>query len=163
MSKDKAFEEWIIVNHPLWKKPAALVGLRDSRFVGYIPLMDPRDANGDGNVSTGEWLVSKMPIFGNLSREAEIGSVMMAIAMDRRVLDAQLYQQGGQKILAAALVAVEQAISMLYIKTIAGPMAALALSGTTLTGVSYFVAKKGLEQVFKAMIDKAIKPLGQPR
>lgn len=86
MSKDKAFEEWIIVNHPLWKKPAALVGLRDSRFVGYIPLMDPRDANGDGNVSTGEWLVSKMPIFGNLSREAEIGSVMMAIAMGRRVL-----------------------------------------------------------------------------
>lgn len=30
------FDEWIIVNHPLWKKPAALVGLRDTHFVGYI-------------------------------------------------------------------------------------------------------------------------------
>ncbi|QPK64977.1 hypothetical protein IVG45_08575 [Methylomonas sp. LL1] len=156
-----AFEEWIIVNHPLWKKPAALVGLRDTHFVGYIPLMDPRDANGDGQVSTGEWLASKLPILGNLSIEAEKGSLMMAIATDSRVLDVQLDAQGKKAILNATLVAVEQAISMIYIKQIAGPAAALALTGTSLTGASYFIAKKGLEQVFKAMIDKAIAPFGQ--
>ena len=158
-----AFEEWIIVNHPLWKKPAALVGLRDTHFIGYIPLMDPRDANGDGKVSTGEWIASNIPILGYLGTEAEKGAIMMAIAQDRRVLDVQLDSQGKRVILNAALVAVEQAISMLYIKQIAGPAAALALSGTTLTGVSYFVAKKGLEQVFKAMIDRAIAPFGQKR
>ena len=158
-----ANEKWIIVNHPLWEKPAALVGLQNGKFAGYIPLMDPQDANGDGKVSTGEWLVSKMPIFGNLSKEAEVGSLMMAIAMDSRVLDADLYGQGQKKILAAAVVAVGQAISMLYIKKIAGPGAALALSGIPIAGASYFVAKKGLEQVFKIMIDQAIAPFGQKR
>lgn len=156
-----AFEEWIIVNHPLWKKPAALVGLRDTHFVGYIPLMDPRDANGDGKVSTGEWIASNLPILGNLSVEAEKGSIMMAIASDRRVLDVQLDAQGKRVILNATLVAVEQAISMIYIKQLAGPAAAVALAGTSLSGVSYFVAKKGLEQIFKAMIDKAVEPFGQ--
>ena len=149
-------ENWIIVNHNLWKKPAALVGLKNNRFQGYIPLLDPRDADGDGNVSTGEWLVSKMPIFGNLSREAEISSIMMMVALDRRVMDVELYSAGQRRLLAAAVVAIEQSISMIYIKRIAGPAAALALSGTTLTGVSYFVAKKGLEQVFKKMIDLAL-------
>lgn len=147
---------WIIVYHSLWKKPAALVGLQNNQFRGYIPLLDPRDADGDGKVSTGEWLVSKMPIFGNLSREAEISSVMMMIALDVRVMDVQLLIDGQRKLYGAALVAIEQSISMLYIKKIAGPAAALALSGTTLTGVPYFVAKKGLEQVFKAMIDRAL-------
>jgi hypothetical protein len=125
--------------------------------------MDPRDANGDGKVSTGEWIVSKLPIFGDLSKEAEISNIMMVIAMDPRVLDVYLYGEGQRRILIAALVAVEQSISMLYIKQIAGSAAALALCGSTLTGVSYFVAKKGLEQIFKAMIDKAIAPFGQKR
>ncbi|MDS4029974.1 MAG: hypothetical protein RKO24_06290 [Candidatus Competibacter sp.] len=151
-----ATDTWIIVNHSLWKKPAALVGLQNKQFKGYIPLLDPRDADGDGKVSTGEWLVSKMPIFGNLSREAEISSVMMMIALDERVMDVQLYGEGQRRLLAAAVVAIEQSISMLYIKQIAGPAAALVLSGTTLTGVSYFVAKKGLETVFKKMIDRAL-------
>ncbi len=149
-------DTWIIVYHSLWKKPAALVGLQDNQFMGYIPLLDPRDANGDGKVSTGEWLISKMPIFGNLSREAEISSVMMMIAMDMRVTDVQLLIDGQRRLYGAAMIAVEQSIKMLYIKKIAGPAAALALSGTTLTGVSYFVAKKGLEQVFKKMIDLAL-------
>jgi len=149
-------ETWIIVNHNLWKKPAALVGLRNNRFQGYIPLLDPRDADGDGQVSFGEKLVSQMPIFGSLSRDAEISSIMMMVALDERVMDVQLYSEGQQRLLAAAVVAIEQAISMLYIKRIAGPVAALVLSGTTLTGVSYFVAKKGLEQIFKAMIDRAL-------
>ena len=81
---------------------------------------------------------------------------MMMVALDERVMDVQLYSEGQQRLLAAAVVAIEQAISMLYIKRIAGPVAALVLSGTTLTGVSYFVAKKGLEQIFKAMIDRAL-------
>jgi hypothetical protein len=158
-----AFDEWIIVNHPLWKKPAALVGLRDTHFVGYIPLMDPRDANGDGTVSTQEWIAANIPILGRLSTEAETGQIMMAIAQDRRVLDVQLDSQGKKVILNATLVAVEQAISMLYIQQIAGPAAALALSGTTLTGISYFIAKKGFEQIFKVMIDRAIAPFGRRR
>lgn len=71
-------------------------------------------------------------------------------------MDVQLLIDGQRKLYGAAVVAIEQSISMLYIKKIAGPAAALALSGTTLTGVSYFVAKKGLEQIFKAMIDRAL-------
>lgn len=151
-----ATETWIIVNHNLWKKPAALVGLQNQQFKGYIPLLDPRDANGDGKVLMCERLVSKMPIFGGLSREAEISGVMMMIALDSRVMDIQLYGEGQRRLLAAAVVAIEQSISMIYIKQIAGPAAALALSGTTLTGVSYFVTKKGLETVFKGMIDRAL-------
>lgn len=149
-------DTWIIVYHSLWQKPAALVGLQNNQFVGYIPLLDPRDANGDGKVSTGEWLISKMPIFGNLSREAEISEVMMMIGMDPQVRDVQVIIDGQRRLYGAAMVAVEQSISMLYIKKIAGPAAALALSGTTLTGVPYFVAKIGLEQAFKAMIDRAL-------
>lgn len=156
-------DTWIIVNHSLWKKPAALVGLQDGHFRGYIPLLDWRDADGDGEVSTGEWLAAKMPIFGNLAKEAEIGGTMMVIALDERVLDVQLYGDGQRRLLAGAVVAIEQAVSMLYIKQIAGAAASLALAGTTLTGVSYFVAKKGLEKVFEAMIDRALAPLGRPR
>ena len=148
---------WIIVNHNLWKKPAALVGLKNNRFQGFIPLLDPRDANGDGKVSKGEWLCSKMPIFGNLSRETEISSIMMMVALDQRVTDMELYNAGQRRLLAAAVVAIEDSISMIYIKRIAGPAAALALSGTSLTGASYFVAKKGLEKAFKDMIDRALE------
>lgn len=151
-----ATDTWIIVNHSLLKKPVALVGLQNTQFKGYIPLLDYRDANSDGKVSTGEWLVSKMPIFGNLTREAEISGVMTMVALDDRVMDVGLYGEARKRLLAAAVVAVEQSISMLYIKRIAGPAAELALAGTALTGVSYFVAKKGLEQVFKAMIDRAL-------
>ena len=66
----------------------------------------------------------------------------MMIALDERVMDVQLYGEGQRRLLAAAVVAIEQSISMLYIKQIAGPAAALVLSGTTLTGVSYFVARR---------------------
>lgn len=149
-------DSWIIVNHRLWKKPAALVGLQDGNFKGYIPLLDWRDADGDGKVSTGEWAAAKMPIFGNLAKEAEISSIMMTVAMDERVLDVQLYGEGQRRLLAGAVVAIERSISMLYIKRIAGAAASLALVGTRLTGVSYFVAKKGLEKIFEAMIDRAL-------
>ena len=63
-----ATDTWIIVNHNLWKKPAALVGLQNKQFKGYIPLLilgtlmemeKYRRANGR----------FKMPIFGNLSRK----------------------------------------------------------------------------------------------
>jgi hypothetical protein len=152
-----ANEQWITVDHPLWKKPAALVGLQDGNFVGYIPLMDARDANGDGKVSALEWLASKMPIFGKLAADAETGAIMQAIALDERVLDVQLYGEGEKKIWAAAMVAVKEAISALYIKKIAGPAATALLGTCSLTGASYFVAKKGLEQLFKSMIDRAVR------
>jgi|GEM_PF-4025736 len=73
----------------------------------------------------------------------------MIIARDERVLDMQLYRDGQHRLLAGSVVAIEQSISMLYIKQIAGPAASLALVGSPLTSISYVVAKKGLEQVFE--------------
>lgn len=152
------FDEWIVVKHPKLKRPAALVALRDTHFVGYVPLWDPRDSDGDGLVSTSEWMSSHLPIVGALTREAEIASVMEFIAMDPRVLDVTLKQQGQLRMLGAALVAVQEGISMVYISKIAGPMAGAMLSGTQLTGATYYVAKKGLEAVIKSMIERAVFP-----
>lgn len=149
-------DRWIIVNHRLWKKPAALVRLENGYFKGYIPLLDWRDGDGNGKVSTSEWVAAKMPIFGDLAKEAEISGTMMMVALDERVLDVQLYGEGQRRLLAAAVVAIERSISMLYIKRIAGAAASLALAGTTLTGVSYIVAKKGFEKTFEAMIDRVL-------
>lgn len=151
-----AIDEWFIVYHDVWKKPAALVGLKNNQFIGYIPLLDDRDTNGDGKVSMGEWIFSKMPIYGHLSRQVEISKVMMMVGMHPQVNNAQLILAGQQNIYASAMVAVKKSISMLYIKKLAGPAAELALLGTKMTGVSYFIAKKGLEQVFQMMIDRAI-------
>ena len=152
------FDEWIVVNHPRLKRPAALVALRDTHFVGYIPLWDPRDSDGDGQVSTSEWVSAHLPIVGALTREAEIASVMEFIAMDPRVLDVSLKQQGQLRMLGAALVAVQEGVSLVYISKIAGPLASALLSGTQLAGATYFVAKKGLETVIKSMIERAVFP-----
>jgi hypothetical protein len=152
------FDEWIVVNHPKLKRPAALVALRDTRFVGYVPLWDPRDSDGDGQLSTSEWAASHLPIVGALTREAEIANVMEFIAMDPRVLDVGLKQQGEVHMLGAALVAVQEGISLVYISKIAGPLAGSLLSATHLTGATYYVAKKGLEAVIKAMIERAVFP-----
>lgn len=152
------FEEWIVVNHPKLKRPAALVALRDTQFVGYIPLWDPRDSDGDGVLSASERLGAMLPIVGALSREAEVANIMQCIAMDPRVTDVELYREGQTRMLGAALVAVHEGISTVYIGKIAGPAAAALLSTTTLTGATYFVAKMGLQGVIKRMIDRVTRP-----
>lgn len=149
-------DEWIVVKHPKSKRPAALVFLRDTYFVAYIPLLDPRDRDGDGTVSSTEAAWDLLPIVGGLSREAAIGNMMQVIAMDLRITDGHLYQQGQQHVLAAALVAINESFTSLYLGKLIGPAVAAALGFTTLTGVSYYVVKMGMESVIKAAINRAM-------
>ena len=156
------FDEWIIVNHPKSRRPAAAVLLRDTSFVAYIPLLDARDSDGDGTVSWGEAATCWVPIVGDLKRGAEIGNMMQIIAMDSRVLDVNLYGQGQQQTLSALLVAVEQSITSVYLGLLIGEAAGLALAGTRLTGISYYVVKKGCEKVIEKAFQRATG-FGTPR
>lgn len=150
------FDEWIVVKHPGSQRPAALVLLRDTFFVAYIPLLDPRDRNGDGTVSGTEAALDLLPMIGGLSREAAIGNMMQIIAMDVRITDGHLYQQGQQRVLAATLVAINESFTSLYLGKLIGPAVAAVLGFTTLTGVSCYVVKMGMESVIKAAINRAM-------
>jgi len=117
-------------------------------------LYDPRDANNNG-VSLGERILSYAPILGKLVVDGEHGAMLREIALDERVLDPDLYQEGGQVIARAAFIAVKEAISAVYVGSIAKLAAGAVLAGTSLNGVSYFFARQGLQRVFKEMIDRA--------
>jgi hypothetical protein len=149
--------KWVMVRHPLFNKPAAVVHLDDDgAVVGFILVHDLRDGDWDGKISNGERALPHIPIFGKQAIQTELASIMLVIATDDQVLDDDLERQAKRKMISAAVTAVQQSISMIFVKRFCGPLFQTALAGTGLSAVGQFFAKKGLEKAMQSAVNEAI-------
>lgn len=152
--------EVILVNSNLSKKPYAIAILKNKKVLGVVPLMDPRDADHSGDVSMGEWALSKVPVMGSLTTSANMAEVLLTVGNDRRVRDPALVFKGTEDLLKAGFYACRDASIEIYINKLAGPAASISVGGVALlrgVTVGSPILKKGLEQAFKAVLRKVCR------
>lgn len=149
MAKEVAGNKnWVIVYYQDQPNiPAALVGLKDGNFMGYIPLRDPADKNRDGKISFSEWAGS---YFGmNRQIEAQRDEIMEIISKNTHLIRGVAGDNSDINIRK-----INSAESLGYIKAILrGGMAAELKGGVPNTGPCYTAAQNREE--FNTMMKRA--------
>ncbi len=147
--------EWVLVPG-LDGRAIGAIGFIGNRAAIVTAFFDDRDGNKDGEVSWGEWAVSKV---SPISIE---GMAVTEVAMAARYLpdvvlrDAGFAQEAAQMYLNFAVGLVQDGIYAVYfsrgVKAAAGAVASAVGGGM----VREFVVRKGMESAVKEIYDAAI-------
>ena len=135
------------------RKPVGAAAIVDKKVVAVVAFYDDADANRDGKVSTGEWLVSGWGT-GELVTVANI----LATNPDLAEMDSEFFKNARQMFVRKAGGLVLEGIYAVYFSRGVGMGASSIAKVCTKNVIAQFALRKGTEKLAKEAFEAAVNP-----